>query len=80
MKAKQFQNEAGRMASQLAERAGITPGYWRQLLTKDFNVPEGKREALADAVEAYGRHLLAIAKDLRQAADLPGTGHRQPEP
>lgn len=80
MKAKQFANEAGRMASFFAERAGITPGYWRQLLTKDLNVPEGKREALADAVDAYGRHLIAMAKDLRQAADPPGTERRQPEP
>lgn len=80
MKAKQFNSEAGKLASLLAVQAGITPGYWRQLLVKDLNVPEGKREALADAVEAYGRHLLFIAKNLRLAAGHQETPRRQPEP
>lgn len=66
MKAKQFKDLAPEVASFLAVRAGITPGYWRQLLVKDLNIPADKREALADAAEAYGRHLLFIAESLRQ--------------
>lgn len=64
MKAKQFKDLAPEVASFLAVRAGITPGYWRQLLVKDLNIPADKREALAAAVDAYGRHLLFIAETL----------------
>lgn len=73
MKARQFKDEAARVASFLAGKAGITPGYWRQMIHHDQNIPPERAGALADAVEAYAGHLLSIAKNLRSAADLPGT-------
>lgn len=64
MKASEFKDRAGRMASEFAGNAGISAGYWRYMVHKGISIQPGSVEALRAAIDAYIAELEATKRDL----------------